>query len=208
MLNLLYKDFKLQKMGIKGLLLCCVIFFVLDQSNIDNYIYGIVTPIIIYSYAIVGISYDNYFRVEQILVSLPISKKEIVLSKYINIIIAAVFGIIIAIALIFIATFKLNIAFSEFLDLERLLVSIVGSVFVVLWLVPAYLKYGLIKGKVVTVVAMIILFVANMIFDAFNNIKHNIFESNYAIVMLIALFLISVVLSYSISSKLYERREF
>jgi len=209
MLSLLYKDFKLQKIGIRGFIICFIIFFVAaDQANIQNHIYRMLVPILVYSYVIIGISYDNYYRVEGVLLSLPVSKKDIVLSKYINILIAVVWCVIITIGIIFVASLRFNISFIDFLSLKRLFLSLCGASFIVVLLIPAYLKYGLIKGKVLTFVAMIIFVGINIIFGVFDEVKFNIFESNYSIIILIGLVIISLLVSYNISFKLYERREF
>lgn len=209
MISLLYKDFKLQKIGVRGLLICLIIFFVVaDQANIENYIYRMLVPILVYSYVIIGISYDNYYRVEGVLLSLPVSKKDIVLSKYINILIAVTWCVIITIGIIFVASLRFNISFIDFLSLKRLFLSLCGASFIVVLLIPAYLKYGLIKGKAITLVAMMIFVGVNMVFGVFDQIKLNIFSSNYSIIILVGLFIVSLLVSYSISLKLYERREF
>jgi len=211
MLGLLYKDFKLQKIGIKGYLICLIVFFIsadLADINIQSYIYRMLLPFIIYSYVIIGIAYDNTFRVEGVLVSLPVSKKEIVLSKYINILIAAVLGAISTFVIILAVSIKFNIEFTEFFSFKRLFLSIGGSAFIVGLLIPTYLKYGLIKGKVLTLVAMMIFVGSNMVFGIFDQIKLNIFSGDYAIIILIALFMVSLLVSYTISLKHYERREF
>lgn len=214
MLNLLYKDLKLQKIGVKSLLVCLIILFVgVNSGNMGNYLYRIVVPIIVYSYVIIGISYDNYFKVEGAIASLPVSKNEIVLSKYLNILIAVGFGVIITILITFGMAIKFNVGIMEFLDLKRLFLSLWVSGFIIVILIPLYLKYGLIKGKVITVLGMAVLGMAifigtNIMLGFFDEIKSNIFNSNYSIIIVIGLFLLSLILSYNISRKLYERREF
>ncbi|MCM1992386.1 ABC-2 transporter permease [Oceanirhabdus seepicola] len=209
MLSLLYKDFKLQKIGIKSLIIGLGILFIVgEQSNIENFLYLIGLPLLIYSYVITGITYDGYYKVEGVIVSLPITKDEIVLGKYINLIISMVLSGVLAIGIIFAASLKFDILFGEFFNLRKLFLSLGGAAFFVALLMPAYLKYGLIKGKLLTFIAMFVLFGINTFFSTFDELKLRIIESNYSMVIMIVLFIAGILVSYSVSLKVYKGREF
>lgn len=158
--------------------------------------------------AITALTYDEQSSWDKYANTLPISKGDIVLSKYILSILLLIFGLILALPIVFIIhRFTNNWASTEFFLTFNLIVTLAFCILALL--LPIYIKFGSIKGRIVLIA---VCFLPGFLFSLLN--EHlpdmTIALSNLKQYMFLAPFagLLILWLSSLISTAIYKRKEF
>ena len=141
--------------------------------------------------------------------SFPLTKKEIVLSKYLlvflSIIIGAVIGAIFSLIIVFITA-------KQFVDIREILLISTGSILGVSLLnsteMPCFYKFGMEKGKICSML-IILVFTLGATFLVTSLPDFNVTDKLITIlpIIFILLTLVAFIISYSISYKIYKNKE-
>lgn len=164
-------------------------------------------------------NYDEISKANKYILTLPVSKKEIILSKYIltisSIIIGGILGYFLSIAL----ASTMNVFNENKIDINlmKLLYSTVGGLFGISLVeaiqIPSIYKWGAEKGRIqmfaiifsIIVISAIGFFFITKLNVDITNIEN--FLNNYGIIFLIILTMIMYYISYKISYKIYKNKE-
>ncbi|MEY9969844.1 ABC-2 type transport system permease protein [Lysinibacillus sp. RC46] len=157
---------------------------------------------------ITALTYDEQSSWDKYANTLPISKGDIILSKYILSILLMLFGLILALPIVFIIhRFTNNWASAEFFPTFNLLVTLAFCMLALL--LPIYIKFGSIKGRMVLIA---LCFIPGFLFGllkeyvpdmtlTLSNLKKYMFFAPFAGLLILWL-------SSLISTAIYQRKEF
>ena len=217
MKGLIIKDLCVLKNQMKTLLLVLAFFIIFSIINEDATFILFLVPFYMIMILITTFNYDEFNKWDSFCNSLPLSRKEIVKSKYIlfnaTSLIVLILGII---ASLIIPNFIENITF------ESIFASIIGVAFgiclVISLLIPFYYKFGANKGRIMLFLCIVILALligAITSLDIFNNIElmnlinnlNNLSLGMFALLLIIVTVIIMTI-SYYISIKIYSNKEF
>lgn len=157
--------------------------------------------------SVTTISFDEQSKWEQYAITMPYSRKELVLSKFVFIIIAlSVISLLSFFAWAILIIFHGNNA----IDIEILMILLMVSISIGLVLpainLPLVIKLGAEKGRTVTIISAILIVIFWFDFLITSNIFSPILARiNIALLPILALALLGV--SAFISLKIYEKRE-
>ncbi|MDD1501281.1 ABC-2 transporter permease [Lysinibacillus sp. CNPSo 3705] len=157
---------------------------------------------------ITALTYDEQSSWDKYANTLPISKGDIVLSKYILSILLMLFGLILALPIVFIIhRFTNNWASAAFFPTFILLVTLAFCMLALL--LPIYIKFGSIKGRMVLIALCFIPgFLFGLLKEYFPDMT--VILSNLKPYMFVAPFagLLILWLSSLISTAIYQQKEF
>ena len=167
-------------------------------------------------FSMASFNYDELNKADRYILTLPLSKKQVVLSKYILVICSTVIGSIIGITLGVILTFAIN---KQVPNIEELisvgLGSVLGIGIIEAIQIPCVYKWGAEKGRIqmVVVTALVALLAGGIIFIGEKaNIQfpaNNILEifSKFLPLIFIGITIIIYYISYKVSYKIYFKKE-
>ena len=210
MLGLIKKDFLIIKANLKSMVITFIVYLMLAfQGTFDV---TFIIPIIGIMLFISTFSYDDFNNWNSYAVTLPYVRRNVVRAKYIaSIILTVVLGIIALAIGIGISYIKTNA-----INLNEIISSLMGtalsSITIISLLYPIVFKFGATNGKIILFAVVfgiggIVALVSNFI-DMTSVINMINGLDNYS---LIAIPIISVILlgiSYLISNKIYQNKEF
>ncbi len=210
MLGLIKKDFLIIKANLKSMVITFIVYLMLAfQGTFDV---TFIIPIIGIMLFISTFSYDDFNNWNSYAVTLPDGRRNVVRAKYIaSIILTVVLGIIALAIGIGISYIKTNA-----INLNEIISSLMGtalsSIIIISLLYPIVFKFGATNGKIILFAVVfgiggIVALVSNFI-DMTSVINMINGLDNYS---LIAIPIISVILlgiSYLISNKIYQNKEF
>ena len=210
MLGLIKKDFLIIKANLKSMVITFIVYLMLAfQGTFDV---TFIIPIIGIMLFISTFSYDDFNNWNSYAVTLPDGRRNVVRAKYIaSIILTVVLGIIalsIGIGISYIKTNAINL--NEIIS--SLMGTALSSITIISLLYPIVFKFGATNGKIILFAVVfgiggIVALVSNFI-DMTSVINMINGLDNYS---LIAIPIISVILlgiSYLISNKIYQNKEF
>ena len=217
MKGLIIKDLCVLKNQMKTLLLVLAFFVIFSIINEDATFILFLIPFYMIMILITTFNYDEFNKWDSYCNSLPLSRKEIVKSKYILFNATSLIVLILGILASFIIP-----SFIENTTFESLFASIIGVAFgiclVISLLIPFYYKSGSSKGRIMLFLCIVILALligAITSLDIFNNKElMNIINSlnNLSLgmftLLLIILTVIIMSISYYISVRIYKNKEF
>ena len=217
MKGLIIKDLCVLKNQMKTLLLVLAFFIIFSIINEDATFILFLVPFYMIMILITTFNYDEFNKWDSYCNSLPLSRKEIVKSKYILFNATSLIALILGILASFIIP-----SFIENTTFESLFASIIGVAFgiclVISLLIPFYYKFGSSKGRIMLflcIVLLALLIGAITSLDIFNNKElMNIINSlnNLSLgmftLLLIILTVIIMSISYYISVRIYKNKEF
>ena len=217
MKGLIIKDLCVLKNQMKTLLLVLAFFVIFSIINEDATFILFLVPFYMIMILITTFNYDEFNKWDSYCNSLPLSRKEIVKSKYILFNATSLIVLILGILASFIIP-----SFIENTTFESLFASIIGVAFgiclVISLLIPFYYKFGSSKGRIMLFLCIVILALligAITSLDIFNNKElMNIINSlnNLSLgmftLLLIILTVIIMSISYYISVRIYKNKEF
>ena len=216
MKGLIIKDLCVIKNQMKTLLLVLAFFVIFSIINEDATFILFLVPFYMIMILITTFNYDEFNKWDSYCNSLPLSRKEIVKSKYIlfnaTSLIVLILGII---ASFIIPNFIENTTF------ESLFASIIGVAFgiclVISLLIPFYYKFGSSKGRIMLFLCIVILaLLIGMItsLDIFNNkelmnLLNSLNNLSLGMITLLLIILAIIVMSISnyISVRIYKNKE-
>ena len=217
MKGLIIKDLCVLKNQMKTLLLVLAFFVIFSIINEDATFILFLVPFYMIMILITTFNYDEFNKWDSYCNSLPLSRKEIVKSKYILFNATSLIVLILGILASFIIP-----KFIENTTFESIYASIIGVAFgiclVISLLIPFYYKFGSQKGRImlfltIAILALLIGMITSL--DIFNNIElMNIINSlnNLSLgmftILLIIITVIIMAISYYISIKIYSNKEF
>ena len=210
MLGLIKKDFLLIKANLKSMIIIFVIYIMLAfQGTFDA---TFIIPLIGIILFLSTFSYDDFNNWNSYAVTLPNGRKNVVRAKYIAstilMIILAVVAFSIGIGISYIKTNSIN--------LDEIISSLMGtmlsSVIIISLLYPIVFKFGATNGRIILFavvfgIAGIGTLIAQFIDMApIINIINKL--DNYLLIAIPIIYIILLGISYLISSKIYQNKEF
>ena len=213
MKGLLVKDLRLLLSQSRFYMILLIVLFVAGTSTEATFVAGYIS-IIFPMFAVSTISYDEYDNGNAFLFTLPFSRKEYVISKYIFGLLLCMFGSMLGTTLTFIQGIMMHN-----LDLEMMLSSqvgtIVSSVLVLSIMFPLQFKFGSEKSRVALIAIIGTVFftvtVGVKLFEKLNlNVSFLNFIWNNDSLLLVILGIIVVllmILSLKMSIKIMVKKE-
>ena len=210
MLGLIKKDFLLIKANLKSMIIIFVIYIMLIfQGTLDA---TFIIPLIGIILFLSTFSYDDFNNWNSYAVTLPNGRKNVVRAKYIVsiilMIILAVVAFFIGIGISYIKTNSIN--------LDEIISSLMGtmlsSVIIISLLYPIVFKFGATNGRIILFavvfgIAGIGTLIAQFIdMTPIINIINKL--DNYLLIAIPIIYIILLGISYLISSKIYQNKEF
>lgn len=217
MKGLILKDLLILKNLMRNILFAMLAFVLLSVMMKNYYYAGFIIPFYIVMLIISVFSYDELNNSNGNIITLPFSRKTIVKARYIlsliNIGIALLIGLLLS---LIIPLLNSDITFmSIFLSMCA---TVGGVIIVISLLIPFFYKFGVQKGRMMLFIVIIGLsLVIGTVFALFENAKlpianfiNNIASLHYLIIIvgIILLILFVLYISYRISCKVYQKKEF
>lgn len=210
MLGLIKKDFLIIKANLKSMVITFIVYLMLAfQGTFDV---TFIIPIIGIMLFISTFSYDDFNNWNSYAVTLPDGRRNVVRAKYIaSIILTVVLGIIALAIGIGISYIKTNA-----INLNEIISSLMGtalsSITIISLLYPIVFKFGATNGKIILFavvfgIAGIGTLIAQFIdMTSIINIINKL--DNYLLIAIPIIYIILLGISYLISSKIYQNKEF
>ncbi|MFJ7980265.1 ABC-2 transporter permease [Lysinibacillus xylanilyticus] len=208
MAGLILKDLMSIQRQIKAQAFLLIFFLFISIFMQQSLILFTLIIFIVTFQAITALTYDEQSNWDKYANTLPISKVDIILSKYILNVLLMLFGLILALPIVFVIhRFTNNWSSAEFFLTFNLLVTLAFCMLALL--LPIYIKFGSIKGRMFLIALCFIPgFLFSLLKDYFPDITLTL--SNLKQYMFLAPFagLLILWLSSLISTAIYQRKEF
>lgn len=209
MKGLLYKDLislrgNLKVMGIL-IFMFCIIF--ISQGN--SVVYGI-TILMLAMMVVTSMALDDQAKWNEYALTMPVTRKEIVLSKYLSALFLVLGGTVISIIIALLSSFFIK---TELGLLETLgsigLIALLALIFISV-MIPLTYKFGTEKARLLIIAVGLIPTGIVLILGKYFNISINISETNFWIIAMFILVgsLLLIVGSYFISLRIFYNKEF
>ncbi len=222
MKGLIIKDLLQLKSYAKTLIIFMIIFVFVSLEPKNSNMDGILTIMMTLGLGMFGMatfSYDEMAKADKYILSFPLNKKEIILSKYVLEFALTLTGAILGSVLSVIISLILNKGIPNIVDLISIaLGGILGIGLVQSIQIPCIYKMGAEKGRVyLFIITIIFAFVIGAIVTLgekiFTNYSINLSSINSIIdtffpLILCILIFFEYFISYKISSKIYSKKEF
>ena len=210
MLGLIKKDFLLIKANLKSMIIIFVIYIMLAfQGTFDA---TFIIPLIGIILFLSTFSYDDFNNWNSYAVTLPNGRKNVVRAKYIA---STIFMIILAVV-----AFSIGIGISYIktnsINLDEIISSLMGTMLSIViinsLLYPIVFKFGATNGRIILFavvfgIAGIGTLIAQFIdMTPIINIINKL--DNYLLIVIPIIYIILLGISYLISSKIYQNKEF
>ena len=214
--GLITKDLLQLKSYRRTLIIFIVVFTMasVTQENKEatSIMFSTLIPLVFGMFAIASFSYDELSKSDRFILTLPVSKKEVVFSKYILVVLFTIIGAVIGLAVSIISMIILNqtIDVLQIINislLELLVISLIES-----FQIPCIYKWGPEKGRIqvfVIIVAFSLLSggVTYLIQNSNINFELNNIIFKFLPIIIIAMIGIIYYISYRISYKVYLKKE-
>lgn len=222
MKGLIIKDLLQLKSYFKTLIIFMFIFVCVSLEPENTSTDGILTIMMTLGLGMFGMatfSYDEMAKANKYILTFPLTKKEVVLSKYVLQIILTLTGAILGSILSVIISLVLSKNIPNFIDLISIaLGGLFGIGLVESIQMPCFYKMGAEKGRIyMFIITVIVAFIAGGIITlgekVINNFSidlnsiSNVLETFLPLVLL-GLVLLEYFISYKISYKIYSKKEF
>ncbi|EQF24548.1 ABC-2 transporter family protein [Clostridioides difficile CD160] len=211
MKGLILKDLINLKGNIKFLLLFVIMFGLIssfgggDANNLVGIIVVLCTTMIVSTF-----SYDDLNKWDSYVLTMPIKRNDIVLSKYLTMLIFSFIGVLVSLILsIIIGYFKHNFILGETLLINALVLSIsicFGSL-----ILPLVYKFGTERARVLMILCFLVptllLLVSKNILESISSPLSLEIMLNTLLYSIPFIAILLFVISYFISSKIYSKKE-
>ena len=210
MIGFMKKDLAMIKSNFKLIGILILVYTIMGlMGEMDI---SFILPFMCVMIMISSFSYDNYNKWDAYSVSLPDGRKNSVKSKYITTILMTLVVSIITIILSFIISY-VN---TKTINYEQILVTmfgvVFGTLFVLAFMYPIIYKFGVEKARIgIFLIVFGIVFVGGFLFqyiDLSFVAKALSFLEDYIIMILVAVMVAMVYISYKISEKIFRKKEF
>lgn len=217
--GLITKDLLQLKSYRRTLIIFIVVFTMasVTQENKDatSIMFSTLIPLVFGMFAIASFSYDELSKSDRFILTLPVSKKELVFSKYVLVVLFTIIGAVIGLAVSIISMIILNQTIDVLQIINISLLELLVISFIESFQIPCIYKWGPEKGRIqvfVIIVAFSLLSGgvtyliqnSNINFEL-NNIINTIFK--FLPIIIIAMIGIVYYISYRISYKVYLKKE-
>ncbi|MFQ4181341.1 ABC-2 transporter permease [Clostridioides difficile] len=211
MKGLILKDLLNLKGNVKFILLFIIMFgFMssLGDGNINNFI-GVI--IVLCTTMIVStFSYDDLNKWDSYVLTMPINRNDIVLSKYLTMLIFSFIGVLVSLIVsVTIGYFKNTLILNETLLINALILSI--SVCFGSLILPLIYKFGTERARLLMILCFLVPTLALLVFKSIlENISSPISIEIILNTLVYSLSFVAIllfVISYFISSKIYSKKE-
>ncbi|HCQ5613891.1 TPA: ABC-2 transporter permease [Clostridioides difficile] len=211
MKGLILKDLLNLKGNIKFILLFIIMFgFMssLGDGNVNNFI-GVI--IVLCTTMIVStFSYDDLNKWDSYVLTMPINRNDIVLSKYLTMLIFSFIGVLVSLIVsVTIGYFKNTLILNETLLINALILSI--SVCFGSLILPLIYKFGIERARLLMILCFLVPTLALLVFKSIlENISSPISIEIILNILVYSLPFVAIllfVISYFISSKIYSKKE-
>ncbi len=215
--GLMTKDLLQLRSYRKSLIIFIIIYFLvaISQSSIN----GISTMLVIMltlglgMFSMATFNYDEVSKTDKYILTLPLTRKEVVLSKYIFCICSTLIGCIIGMVLSFIITFIFTKSIPNIFEIISIGIGAIFGISIIETIqIPCIYKWGAEKGRLnmfilVIIVSSILGGISYINFDIIqvSNLL-SLIEKILPIILLIAIFFINFI-SYKVSYKIYSKKE-
>lgn len=215
--HLLYRDFLLMKRNWRSIVLTIALLFIaLSNSGGDEFrFYTMAITFTAYFLVTLILSFDYKNNSETLMLSLPVTRKQLVISRYVSLLIISVLSIVLV---LFIGLIAIQVGYLTFNLSETIDGILLGltSFFVISFLVlPIYFKWGYRKASILNVSVFLIIFIAQSAFASLLQLFPNASSQLYSfitkeemIAKLIGVLVMVMIgfLSLNISQRLFRKR--
>lgn len=210
MLGLIKKDFLTLKANIKSMIIIFIIYILLSLQTASNIV--IIIPIITIMLLIATFSYDDFNNWNSYAITLPNGRKNVVKAKYISSIILTITLAVIAVAI----SIGISYAKTNTLNLTKIVPVlteiILSNTIIISLLYPVVFKFGATNGRIILFAIVFgVLGIGALIsqFINFTSIINVINKlANYQFLTVPLFFVVLLSISYLISNKIYQNKEF
>ena len=206
MLGLIKKDFLIIKNNLKLIIVMLMVFFIMALGGQFNI--SFIPTFIIVMLFISTFSYDEYNNWDAYAITLPGGRKSIVKSKYIASLFLTLLSAVITVLLNYLISVINNTDVNEFIS--SLLGSICAIVIIQSIMYPLIFKFGMEKGRIVLFILVFVM--VGVITLLKNTIKIPtilvVLFNDYWFIVIPIILVISLLISYKISEKIYLKKEF
>ncbi|MBM7871232.1 ABC-2 type transport system permease protein [Clostridium pascui] len=216
MINLIKKDILIQKKMLPLVCIFVIIFALNSQVNSRGSIY-ILGVTIGYILTIGALAYDETYKGHILINSLPLTRKNVVISKYLSIFFFTAFSLIfltfIALIFNFIGISGLSIKYISFADIKTITATVIilSSI-----MIPLFLKFGTKLGKLFNFIIFFMFFsISNFIMQnkdetLIKDILNFIINNNGVNLTIISIIILTCIyiLSMYFSFKIYANKDF
>ena len=210
MLGLIKKDFLLIKSNSKSMIIVFIIYLMLAlQGTMDVFF---IVPLIGITLFISTFSYDEFNNWNSYVVTLPDGRKNVVRAKYMASIILTIILGIVSLTI----SVGINYIKSNNVNLDAIISSLIGAVFSSIFIIslfyPIVFKFGATNARII-LFAMVfgisaIIGVISRLVDMTSVINMINGLDNYLFVIIPIISVIILGISYLISNKIYQHKEF
>lgn len=210
MKGLIKKDFLLIKSNIKILVILFVVYgFMAFNGEIDL---SFILPFMSVALMLSTFSYDSYNKWDTYAIALPDGRKNSVKAKYVATILLLIFTTVIISILAFIIAYTKT----KSINFDSILSMILGTFFATVlfqsFMYPVIYKFGLEKARIgifalVFVISIIVGIISKIVdFKPLLRLLDNL--GNYWIIILPIIIVIMLYISYKISEKIYQKKDY
>lgn len=212
--GLITKDI-LQLKSYKKTLIIFIMIFALTsisaQDGVENMLVIMLT-LGFGMFSMASFNYDEFNKADRYILTLPLTKKEVILSKYILVICSTVIGSVIGILLSYIVIFAMN---KQVPNIEEIISIGLGGIFGIGIIeaiqIPCVYKWGAEKGRIqmlilTAVLGAILCIVAKVDIQLPANNILNIFNTFLPLIFIV-LTIIIYYISYKVAYKIYNKKE-
>lgn len=212
--GLIIKDI-LQLKTYKKTLFIFIIIFILTSLSVQEGIENMLVIMLTLGFgmfSMASFNYDEFNKADRYVLTLPLTKKEVVLSKYFFIICSTLVGSILGIILSYVVTFAMT---NQIPNIEKIISVGLGGILGIGIIegiqIPCVYKWGAEKGRIQMVILTALLGVILCI-GAKTNIQvptNNILNilNNFLPLIFIGVTIIIYFISYKVSYKIYVKKE-
>ncbi len=202
MIGLVLKDLINLKKQLKIFIFMLVFYFIFSMTTKNGSMFGTMVTLLFAMQPITALAFDEKANWDKYALAMPVSRAEIVISKYVLGILLSLFAAL----LNFIAQFLLGTE----INVDNIIaVFVIFSVSIIFFslLLPVIFKFGVEKGRLLMFIVLMLPTLIILIFkDTFSSITQDmIIKAIYGLPLLaIAILILSMLLSISI----YKKKEF
>lgn len=213
-LGLLLKDFYLLRAYTKNLIISLLIYAILIYTQLDNQMVIIGAIMVAFLFTMFGLStfsYDERNHSDRFMLTLPITKKDIILGKYLLTFIMMLLGLVLGLVM---GLIFLQIKLHTIVGVKDILMGLmIGSIFTVFLQcvqIPCMFKWGAEKGRIQLYIVFILLAaIISVILFIKPDIDFTFLDKidKFVPYIILLIDLILYIVSYFISCLVYKKRE-
>lgn len=212
--GLVIKDLLQLKTYKKNYIYSIIIYAIIIGTNMKSFgstFIGASMIMFLFSvYAMATFNYDEKSKSDRYILTLPVTKKDVIIAKYVLSILSLFVGLLIGIILN-IVLFKLIL--NKMPDFNTAFVTILGSVFALSIMqsiqIPCIYKYGAEKGRLQIYIIMMFIVLLIVLFQSISNFDLSFLSKidKFIPFIIIILTILNYYVSYKISYKIYLKKE-